>query len=90
MWSYPSPAHALQHAKPNSSQRSSRRVVMSGEQENDLVDKACVYLQESRYPVGCSGNTKRINRRKAATLATRGGEVFYKKDSAGKKVLQAS
>ena len=88
MWSYP--AHALQRAKLNSSQRSSRRVVMSGEQEDDLVDKACL---ESRYPDGCSGNTKRIIRRKAATLATRGREVFYKKarkDSAGKKVLQAS
>ena len=85
------PAHALQRAKLNSSQRSSRRAVMSGEQEDDLVDKACVYLLESRYPDGCSGNTKRIIQRKAAMLTTRGGEVFYKKarkDSAGKKVLQ--
>ena len=91
MWSYP--AHALQRAKPNSSQRSSRRVDLSGEQEDDHVDKACVYLLESRYPDCCSGNTKRIIRRKAATLATRGGEVFYKKarkDSAGKKVLYSS
>ena len=64
---------------------------MSGEQEDDLVDKACVYLLESCYPDGFSGNTKRIIRRKAATLVTRGGEVFYKKarkDSAGKMVLQ--
>ena len=38
------PAHALQRARRNSSQRSSRRVVMSGMQEDDLVDKACVYL----------------------------------------------
>ena len=81
MWSYP--AHALQCAKPNSSQTSSRRVVMSGEQEDDLVDKACVYLLESRYPDCCSGNTKRIIQRKATTLATRGGEVFYKKAREG-------
>ena len=40
----PYPAHALQRAKLNSSQRSSRRVVMSGEQEDDLVDKSCVYI----------------------------------------------
>ena len=66
---------------------------MSGEQEDDLVDKACVYLLESRYPDGFNGNTKRIIRRKAATLVTRGGEVFYKKarkDSAGKMVLYNS
>ena len=30
---------------------------MSGEQEDDLIGKACVYLLESRYPDGCSGNT---------------------------------
>ena len=62
----------------------------SGEQEDDLIDKACAYLLESRYPEGCSSNAKRIIRRKAATLVVRGGEVFYKKarkDSAGKKVL---
>ena len=66
---------------------------MSGEQEDDLVDKACVYLLKSRYPDGCSGNTctKWIIERKAAMLVMRSGEVFYKKarkDSAGKKVLQ--
>ena len=60
---------------------------MSGEQEDDLVDKACVYLLDSRYPDGCSGNTERIIRRKAATLVTRGGEVFYKK-AIGRTLLE--
>ena len=56
-----------------------------------MIKPAFISGLECRYLDGCSGNTKRIIRRKAATLATRGGEVFYKKagkDSAGKKVLQ--
>ena len=60
-------------------------------EEEDLIDKACIYLLEHRYPDGCSGNAKRIIRRKAKTLAVREEEVFYvkaKKDSAGKKVFQ--
>ena len=60
-------------------------------EEEDLIDKACVYLLEHCYPEGCSGNAKRIIRRKAETLAVRDEKVFYKKarnDSTGKKVFQ--
>ena len=65
-----------------------QRAVMP--EEEDTIDKACVYLLEHRYPDGCSGNAKRIIRRKAETLAVRDGEVFYlkaRKDSDGKKVF---
>ena len=67
---------------------SKQRAVMP--EEEDIIDKACVYLLEHRYPDGCSGNAKRIIRRKAETLAMRDGEVFYlkaRKDSDGKKVF---
>ena len=63
---------------------SKQRVVMP--EEEDLIDKACVYLLEHRYPDG-SGNAKRIIRRKAETLAVRDGEVFYMKARKGKKVF---
>ena len=73
MWFYP--AHALQRVKPNSSQRSSRRVVMSGEQEDDLVDKACLYLLENRYPEGSNARYARqgsiYTRRLGRTLLER-------------------
>ena len=68
--------------------RSSVYIVMP--EEEDLIDKACVYLLEHRYPDGCSGNAKRIIRRKAETSAVRDEEVFYmkaRKDSDGKKVF---
>ena len=73
----------------------SQRVCMNREdlvmpEEEDLIERACTYLLEHRYPDGCSSNEKRIIWRKAATLVLRGGEVFYmktKKDYAGEKVL---
>ena len=86
MWSYP--AHALQHVKPNSSQRSSRRIVMSGEQEDDLVDKACVISWKVATLIAVAEILSGLSRGRQ-----RGGEVFYKKarkDSAGKKVLYSS
>ena len=58
--------------------------------EEDLIERACTYLLEHRYPDGCSSNEKQIIRRKAVTLVVRDGEVFYmktKKDYAGEKVL---
>ena len=58
--------------------------------DEELIDQACVYLLEHRYPDVCSGNAKRTIRRKAETLAVRDGEVFYmktKKDGDGEKVF---
>ena len=59
------------------------------EQEDELVANAVDYLIETSYPEGCTSNKKRIIRRKAATLVLRDGEVFYKKNSAGEKVLNS-
>jgi len=42
-------------------------------EEEDLIERACTYLLEHRYPDGCSSNEKRVIRRKAATLVVRGG-----------------
>ena len=61
------------------------------EQDNDLLEKAYIYLTERRYPENSSSNDKRIIRRKAAKFNMRDGELFYKKRVLGfdgKKVEQ--
>lgn len=47
--------------------------------KTDLVEQAVTFLLQVNYPDGCSDNTKRSIRRKAATLKLRNGEVFYLK-----------
>ena len=64
---------------------------MCADENEDLVEKACLYLFDGRYPEGSTSNDKRVIRRKAATLTLRDGEVFYKKPkknsrSTGQKV----
>eukprot|EP00731_Ephydatia_muelleri_P024390 Em0016g661a len=61
---------------------------MCADENEDLVEKACLYLFDGRYPEGSTSNDKRVIRRKAATLTLRDGEVFYKKpkkNSTGQK-----
>eukprot|EP00731_Ephydatia_muelleri_P011336 Em0006g230a len=61
---------------------------MCADENEDLVEKACLYLCDGRYPEGSTSNDKRVIRRKAATLTLRDGEVFYKKpkkNSTGQK-----
>ncbi|KAL5491524.1 hypothetical protein EMCRGX_G016826 [Ephydatia muelleri] len=53
---------------------------MCADENEDLVEKACLYLFDGRYPEGSTSNDKRVIRRKAATLTLRDGEVFYKKN----------
>ena len=52
---------------------------MYADENEDLVEKACLYLFDGRYPEGSTSSEKRVIRRKAATLTLRDGEVFYKK-----------
>ena len=52
---------------------------MCADENEDLVEKACLYLFDGRYPEGSTSNEKRAIRRKAATFTLRDGEVFYKK-----------
>lgn len=62
---------------------------MCADDNEDIVEKACLYLIDGRYPEGSTGNEKRVIRRKATTLTLRDGEVFYKKtkkNSAGQMV----
>eukprot|EP00731_Ephydatia_muelleri_P003172 Em0001g3172a len=62
---------------------------MCADENEDLVEKACLYLFDGRYPEGSTSNDKRVIRRKAATLTLRDGEVFYKKpkkNSTGQKI----
>ena len=61
------------------------------QEEEDLVEKAYLYLTEHRYPDGCSKNEKRIIRRKTSKFLVRDGDLLYKKTvqgSNGKKVQQ--
>ena len=62
---------------------------MCEDENEDLVEKECLYLFDGRYPEVSTSNEKRVIRRKAATLTLRDGEVFYKetkKNSTGQKV----
>ena len=62
---------------------------MCADENEDLVEKACLYLFDERYPEGSTSNEQRAIRRKAATFTLRDGEVFYKKNpknSTGQKV----
>ena len=61
---------------------------MCEDENEDLVEKECLYLFDGRYPEVSTSNEKRVIRRKAATLTLRDGEVFYKetkKNSTGQK-----
>ena len=52
---------------------------MCADENEDLVEKACLYLFDGRYPEGSTSNDKRVIRRKSATLTLRDGEAFQKK-----------
>ena len=61
------------------------------QEEEDLVEKAYLYLTEQRYPDGCSKNEKRIIRRKTSKFVVRDGDLLYTKTvqgSNGKKLLE--
>ena len=58
---------------------------MCADENEDLVEKACLDLFDGRYPEGSNSNEKRVIRRKAATLTLRDVEVFYKKKKKKKK-----
>ena len=81
-------AHAFRSVKARVTASETAREMCADENE-DLVEKACLYLSDGRYPEGSTSNEKRVIRRKAATLTLRDGEVFYKKpkkNSTGQKV----
>ena len=81
-------AHAFRSVKARVTASETAREMCADENE-DLVEKACLYLFDGRYPEGSTSNDKRVIRRKAATLTLRDGEVFYKKpkkNSTGQKV----
>ena len=44
----------------------------------DLVELACQYLQEKRYPDDCSATKKRQIRQRAKKFCVVHGELFYK------------
>ena len=71
-------AHAFRSVKARVTASETAREMCADENE-DLVEKACLYLFDGRYPEGSTSNDKRVIRRKAATLTLRDGEVFYKK-----------
>lgn len=58
--------------------------------EEDLLEKACVYLLEGSYPEGSKQNEKRVIRRKAAKFEVRNGELWYKKTKNGLDGKQVS
>ena len=72
-------AHAFRSVKARVTASETAREMCADENE-DLVEKACLYLFDGRYPEGSTSNDKRVIRRKAATLTLRDGEVFYKKN----------
>jgi hypothetical protein len=81
-------AHAFRSVKARVAASETAREMCADENE-DLVEKACLYLFDGRYPECSTSNEKRVIRRKAATLTLRDGEVFYKKtkkNSTGQKV----
>ena len=82
-------AHAFRSVKARVTASETAREMCADENE-DLVEKACHYLFDGRYPEGSTTNEKRVIRRKAATLTLSDGvEVFYKKikkNSTGQKV----
>ena len=47
--------------------------------EEELVQKAFLYLKDKTYPEGCTKNEKRCIRRKAEKLVERNGVMYYKK-----------
>ena len=71
-------AHAFRSVKARVTASETAREMCADENE-DLVEKACLYLFDGRYPEGSTSNDKRVIKRKAATLTLRDGEVFYKK-----------
>ena len=80
--------HAFRSVKARVAASETAREMCADENE-DLVEKACLYLFDGRYPECSTSNEKRVIRRKAATLTLRDGEVFYKKtkkNSTGQKV----
>ena len=44
----------------------------------DLVELACLYLQEKRYPEDCSATRKRQIRQRAKKFSVVDGELFYR------------
>lgn len=47
--------------------------------EDELVQKAFMYLRDKTYPEGCTKNEKRCIRKKAEKLVARNGVMYYKK-----------
>ena len=50
------------------------------EREVQLVEKAYTYIITKKYPNDCSGNRKRIIRKKAQKFQVDGGELLYETD----------
>ena len=44
-----------------------------------LIEAACNYLLEKKYPDDASKNEKRIIRRKAEKIVVQNGEIYFKK-----------
>jgi hypothetical protein len=63
----------------------------SGNEQDDLVQEAYIYLVEHRYPPNCSQQRKRTIRRKAEKFEVRDGELFIMKQKkqarSGNKVI---
>ena len=55
------------------------------EKEETLLRNAYVYLTEKNYPEGCTGNEKRVIRKKSLKFqVSENGELFYRHRLVGK------
>ena len=50
---------------------------MEKENQEDLIEQACLYLTKKVYPEGCTLNRKRQIRNKAEKFKMVNGELYY-------------
>ena len=81
----PPPQTVLREAHAFISVKTETASKMCADENKDLVEKVDVRLIDGRYSESSTGNGRRVIRRKAATLALRDGEVFYKNNSTRQK-----
>ena len=51
--------------------------IMEKDEQDDLIEQACVYLTEKAYPDGCTQSRKRQIRKKAEKFQMLDGELYY-------------
>ena len=72
-------------SRENEEDREDRDAATAGE---DIVELACLYLQEKSYPADCTASKKRQIRQRAKKFSIVDGELFYKPSADGKVNLQ--